>query len=146
MKKIILLLSSLLLLTGCGLLEEANNSLTYVEEMTDYLNEAEQFANDFPTLVEEASADQSAIPKLQDRLNEMKTEIEEINNLTPPSLAEDLHAKVEDYNKKALQGIEQAQTQIDKGEVQLGELQNLEIVQTFNQLQEIKGNLENLGQ
>ncbi|MGR3764374.1 DUF6376 family protein [Rossellomorea sp. NS-SX7] len=146
MKKIILLLSSILLLTGCGLLEEANNSLTYVEEMTDYLNEAEQFANDFPTLVEEASADQSAIPKLQDRLNEMKTEIEEINNLTPPSLAEDLHTKVEEYNNKALQGIEQAQTQIDKGEVQLSELQDLEIVQTFNQLQEIKGNLENLGQ
>lgn len=146
MKKMILLLLSVFLLTGCGLLEEANNSVTYVEEMTDYLSEAEQFANDFPALVEEASADQTAIPRLQERLNEMKTEIEEINDLTPPSLAEDIHTKVEGYNSKALQGIEEAQAQIDKGEVQLNELLNLEIVQTFNQLQEIKGNLENLGQ
>ncbi|WP_175989327.1 DUF6376 family protein [Bacillus sp. Marseille-Q1617] len=146
MKKFILLLLSVFLLTGCGLLQEANNSLTYVEEMTDYLNEAEQFAHDFPALVEEASADQAAIPRLQERLNEMKTEIEEINDLTPPSLAEDIHTKVEGYNNKALKGIEEAQAQIDKGEVQLSELQNLEIVQTFNQLQEIKGNLENLGQ
>jgi Family of unknown function (DUF6376) len=146
MKKTFSLLFSLFLLTGCGLLEEANNSLTYVEEMTDYLNEAEQFANDFPTLVEDAAADQSAIPRLEDRLNDMEAEIEEINNLTPPSLAEDLHTKVEEYNNKALKGIQQAQAQINKGEIQLGELQNLEIVQTFNQLQEIKGNLENLGQ
>jgi TolA-binding protein len=146
MKKFILVLLSLSLLTGCGLLEEANNSLTYVEEMTDYLNEAEQFANDFPALVENASADSSALPELEGRLNDMKAEIEEINNLTPPSMAEDIHAKVTDYNNKALQGIEQAQTQIDKGEVSLSELQSLEVVKTFNQLQEIKGNLENLGQ
>ncbi|OIU71936.1 DUF6376 family protein [Rossellomorea aquimaris] len=146
MKKFILVLLSLSLLTGCGLLEEANNSLTYVEEMTDYLNEAEQFANDFPALVENASANSSALPELEGRLNDMKSEIEEINNLTPPSMAEDIHAKVTDYNNKALQGIEQAQTQIDKGEVSLSELQSLEVVKTFNQLQEIKGNLENLGQ
>ncbi|MEG9298542.1 DUF6376 family protein [Mangrovibacillus sp. Mu-81] len=146
MKKFIILLFSLFLLSGCGILEEANNSLTYVEEMTDYLNEAEKFANDFPALVENAAADTSAIPQLEDRLNEMKTEIEEINDLTPPSLAEDLHTKVEKYNDKALNSIEQAQIQIDKGDIQLTELQNLEIVQTFNQLQQIKGNLENLGQ
>jgi Family of unknown function (DUF6376) len=146
MKKFMFVLLSLSLLTGCGLLEEANNSLTYVEEMTDYLNEAEQFANDFPSLVENASADSSAIPELEGRLDDMKSEIEDINNLNPPSIAEDLHAKVTDYNNKALQGIEQAQAQIDKGEVSLNELQNLEIVNTFNQLQEIKGNLENLGQ
>jgi Family of unknown function (DUF6376) len=146
MKKFILLILSLSLLTGCGLLEEANNSLTYVEEMTDYLNEAEQFANDFPALVENASADSSAIPELEGRLNDMKSEIEEINDLTPPSLAEDLHATVMDNNTKALQGIEQAQAQIDKGEVSLNELQKLEIIKTLNQLQGIKGNLESLGQ
>jgi hypothetical protein len=146
MKKFIILILSLFLLSGCGILEEANNSLTYVEEMTEYLNKAEQFANDFPALVENAAADSSAIPQLEDRLNAMKSEIEKINELTPPSLAEDLHTKVEEYNNKALNGIEQAQAQVDKGEIQLNELQNLEIVQTFNQLQEIKGNLENLGQ
>ncbi|XXM72644.1 DUF6376 family protein [Lysinibacillus sphaericus] len=146
MKKFIIVLLCLSLLTGCGLLEEANNSLTYAEEMTDYLNEAEQFAKEFPALVENASADSSALPELEGRLNDMKSEIEEINGLTPPSIAEDLHAKVTDYNDKALQGIEQAQAQIEKGEVSLSEFQNLEVVKTFNQLQEIKGNLENLGQ
>jgi Family of unknown function (DUF6376) len=146
MKKFILLILSLSLLTGCGLLEEANNSLTYAEEMTDYLNEAEQFANDFPALVENASADNSALPELERRLNDMKSEIEDINNLTSPSIAEDLHERVIDYNNKALQGIDEAQSQIDRGEVSLSELQNLEIVKTFDQLQDIKGNLENLGQ
>ncbi|MGF3102968.1 DUF6376 family protein [Rossellomorea sp. DUT-2] len=145
MKKLIILLS-FFMLTGCGILEEANNSLTYVEEMTDYLNEAEQFANDFPGLVENAAADSSNIPALETRLKDMKTEIQEINDLTPPQLAESIHKKVEGYNEQALEGIDRALVEIDKGEVQISELQNLEIVNTFNQLQEIKGNLENLGQ
>ncbi|RBP07959.1 DUF6376 family protein [Rossellomorea aquimaris] len=145
MKKLIILFS-FFMLTGCGILEEANNSLTYVEEMTDYLNEAEQFANDFPGLVENAAADSSNIPALETRLKDMKTEIQEINDLTPPQLAESIHKKVEGYNDQALEGIDRALVEIDKGEVQISELQNLEIVNTFNQLQEIKGNLENLGQ
>jgi len=144
-KKLIILFS-FFMLTGCGILEEANNSLTYVEEMTDYLNEAEQFANDFPGLVENAAADSSNIPALETRLKDMKTEIQEINDLTPPQLAESIHNKVEGYNEQALEGIDRALVEIDKGEVQISELQNLEIVNTFNQLQEIKGNLENLGQ
>jgi soluble cytochrome b562 len=144
-KKLIILFS-FFMLTGCGILEEANNSLTYVEEMTDYLNEAEQFANDFPGLVENAAADSSNIPALETRLKDMKTEIQEINDLTPPQLAESIHKKVEGYNEQALEGIDRALVEIDKGEVQISELQNLEIVNTFNQLQEIKGNLENLGQ
>lgn len=145
MKKSIILFS-FFMLAGCGILEEANNSLTYVEEMTDYLNEAEQFANDFPGLVEKAAADPSTIPALETRLKDIKTEIQEINDLTPPQLAENIHKKVEGYNEQALEGIDQALVEINNGEVQISELQNLEIVNTFNQLQEIKGNLENLGQ
>ncbi|MDT9024223.1 MULTISPECIES: DUF6376 family protein [Rossellomorea] len=145
MKKFIILIS-FFMLAGCGILEEANNSLTYVEEMTDYLNEAEQFANDFPGLVENAAADPSTVPALETRLKDMKTEIQEINDLTPPQLAENIHKKVEGYNEQALEGIDRALVEIDKGEVHISELQNLEIVNTFNQLQEIKGNLENLGQ
>jgi soluble cytochrome b562 len=144
-KKFIILIS-FFMLAGCGILEEANNSLTYVEEMTDYLNEAEQFANDFPGLVENAAADPSTVPALETRLKDMKTEIQEINDLTPPQLAENIHKKVEGYNEQALEGIDRALVEIDKGEVHISELQNLEIVNTFNQLQEIKGNLENLGQ
>jgi soluble cytochrome b562 len=144
-KKFIILIS-FFMLAGCGILEEANNSLTYVEEMTDYLNEADQFANDFPGLVENAAADPSTVPALETRLKDMKTEIQEINDLTPPQLAENIHKKVEGYNEQALEGIDRALVEIDKGEVHISELQNLEIVNTFNQLQEIKGNLENLGQ
>ncbi|PFA67030.1 hypothetical protein CN378_11635 [Bacillus sp. AFS015802] len=147
MKKLLMLIAcSFFTLTGCGILEEANNSLTYVDEMTDYLNEAEQFVNDLPGLMENAAADSSAIPKLETRLVDMKNEIKEINELTPPKLAEDIHKNVEGYNQEALEGIDRALVEIDKGEVQMSELKNLEIVNTFNQLQEIKGNLENLGQ
>ncbi|MCC5802487.1 DUF6376 family protein [Rossellomorea vietnamensis] len=147
MKKLLILISfSFITLTGCGILEEANNSLTYVDEMTDYLNEAEQFANDLPALMENAAADSSSIPELETRLIDMKNEIKEINDLNPPKLADDIHQKVEGYNKQALEGIDRALVEIDKGEVQISELKNLEIVNTFNQLQDIKGNLENLGQ
>ncbi|MGG3916322.1 DUF6376 family protein [Rossellomorea vietnamensis] len=147
MKKLLILISfSFFTLTGCGILEEANNSLTYVDEMTDYLNEAEQFANDLPGLMENAAADSSAIPELETRLVDMKNEIKEINDVNPPKLADDIHQKVEGYNQQALEGIDQALVEIDKGEVQISELKNLEIVNTFNQLQDIKGNLENLGQ
>ena len=123
----------LISLTGCGFLEEANYSLTS-DKMTDYLSEAEPFSNDFPTLVENASQDPSAIPPLKKRLKEMIVEVQEINSLTPPKLAEDLHQKVEGYNDKALAGIERVLVELEKREVQISELQNLEVVKTFNQL------------
>ncbi|WP_201715749.1 DUF6376 family protein [Rossellomorea arthrocnemi] len=147
MKKLLILIAfSFITLTGCGILEEANNSLTYVDEMTDYLNEAEQFANDLPGLMEKAAADSSSIPELETRLVDMKNEIKEVNELTPPKMAGDIHQKVEGYNQQALDGINQALVEIDKGEVKISELQNLEIVNTFKQLQDIRENLENLGQ
>ena len=147
MKKILMLIAfSFMSLTGCGILEEANNSLTYVDEMTDYLNEADQFANDLPALIEKAATDSSNIPELKTRLLDMKDEINEVNELNPPKLAEDIHQKVEGYNQQAMEGINRALAEINKGEIQLSELQNLEIVNTFEQLQDIKGNLENLGQ
>ncbi|UII58334.1 DUF6376 family protein (plasmid) [Cytobacillus spongiae] len=144
--KNIIIAFSFLMLTGCGILEEANNSLTYVEEMTEYLNEAEQFTNDFQGLVEDAAADPSAIDTLESRLKEMKTEIQEINDLTPPQLADNLHQQVLEYNGRALEGIDRALVEIDKGEGQISELKDLEIVNTFNQLQDLKSNLESLKQ
>ncbi|WP_226674638.1 DUF6376 family protein [Rossellomorea aquimaris] len=147
MKKILILIAfSFMSLTGCGILEEANNSLTYVDEMTDYLNEADQFANDLPALIEKAATDSSNIPELKTRLMDMKDEINEVNELNPPKLAEDIHQKVEGYNQQAMEGINRALDEINKGEIQVSELQNLEIVNTFEQFQDIKGNLENLGQ
>ncbi|MBW3114562.1 MULTISPECIES: DUF6376 family protein [Bacillaceae] len=147
MKKLLILIAfSFMSLTGCGILEEANNSLTYVDEMTDYLNEADQFANDLPALIEKAATDSSNIPELKTRLLDMKDEINEVNELNPPKLAKDIHQKVEVYNQQGMEGINRALAEINKGEIQLSELQNLEIVNTFEQLQDIKGNLENLGQ
>jgi Family of unknown function (DUF6376) len=144
MKKLIILLA-IVFLSGCGLLDKANSTLQYVNEMTDYINEADQFANDIPQLVDEAAQNPENVQALEDRLLSMKTEIEEVNELEPPGVAEDLHNKVLGYNDQALEGINLALDQIENGTIDPSFLKNSELLTTIDEIREIKSNLENLG-
>ena len=56
MKKIITLIAiiSTVLLSGCSIIGEVNNSLNYVNQVTDYMSTAKNFTNDIPQLAQES--------------------------------------------------------------------------------------------
>ncbi|VWA42730.1 DUF6376 family protein [Bacillus altitudinis] len=88
------------LLSGCsGLLDQVNDTTTYVTEANEYVLDIQQFTEDFPHLAEEAVQDAAKRADLTQQLESLKADIQEFNELTAPSIAEDLHAQIIEKNK-----------------------------------------------
>ncbi|NWO12044.1 DUF6376 family protein [Virgibacillus sp.] len=107
MKKVMLgLLSlSLLLLSGCALLEETTNSLNYAEEATAYVNDLNNFLEKASTL----EADE-----LRTELKNLQTTITDFIDIDPPAIAEDIHQELKSRSEQLL---DTTNNLMDQGEI-----------------------------
>jgi len=88
------------LLSGCsGLLDQVNDTTTYVTEANEYVMDIQQFTEDFPQLAEEAVQDAAKRADLTQQLESLKADIQEFNELSARSIAKDLHAQIMEKNK-----------------------------------------------
>ncbi|MBP3972392.1 hypothetical protein KAF80_25955 [Bacillus sp. WL1] len=133
-------------LMGCSLVEEGKNSLDYAQKATDYVNEISAFANDAPALAEKAVNDSEARKELEKKLSEIKQDIPAFNELTPPDVAKDLHQQIVGYNEKLNTLIDTAMTKIEEGKVDVEQFKNSELMQTVDQVRDLKDKIQNLGQ
>jgi hypothetical protein len=133
-------------LMGCSLVEQGKNSIDYAQKATDYVNEISAFASDAPALAEKAVNDSEARKELETKLNEIKQDIPAFNELTPPDVAKDLHQQIIGYNEKLNTLIDTAMTKIEEGKVDVEQFKNSELMQTIDQVRELKDKVQNLGQ
>ncbi|CAM3830353.1 hypothetical protein COE20_01565 [Bacillus cereus] len=133
-------------LMGCSLVEQGKNSIDYAQKATDYVNEISAFASDAPALAEKAVNDSEARKELETKLNEIKQDIPAFNELTPPDVAKDLHQQIVGYNEKLNTLIDTAMTKIEEGKVDVEQFKNSELMQTIDQVRELKDKVQNLGQ
>ncbi|RFU62976.1 DUF6376 family protein [Peribacillus glennii] len=147
MKRILTMfgLLSMLLLGGCAILEEANNSLDYADKATTYLDKASKFAEDVPQMAEDAVTNQEARKNLETELIAMKEEIKTFNETKAPSIAEDIHNQITEYNEKLNSGIDSYLKNIENGKWDPALLQDSEIMKTVNELTSLIDKIENLG-
>lgn len=135
---------SAVLLSGCSLLEDVNSTLQYVNEATEYAAEADSFINEVPELAEQAVIDPAVISNLEERLVLMKEDINEFNELEAPGVATDLHRQVEEYNAQALEGIDTILGALDQGVIDPAFLEETEVFRTFQEIQSIINQVEQL--
>ncbi|MGX5617935.1 DUF6376 family protein [Bacillus cereus] len=133
-------------LMGCSIVEEGKNSIDYAQKATDYVNEINAFANDAPALAEKAINDSGARKELETKLSEIKQDIPAFNELTPPDVAKDLHQQIVGYNEKLNTLIDTAMTKIEEGKVDVEQFKNSELMQTVDQVRDLKDKVQNLGQ
>ncbi|WLD92767.1 DUF6376 family protein [Alkalihalobacillus sp. AL-G] len=138
-------LVSVAVLSGCSLLQGVNDSLEYVNEATDYVNKATTFAEEVPALAEQAVSDQDARVQLEERLTQMKADIQNFNELNPPGVAEDVHQTIVGYNTTLEQGIDSYLKSIENGEVNPQLLEEYGILQTVNELSKTLDLLQQIG-
>lgn len=122
-----------ILLSGCSLLEKADNSMNYTEQATSFVNEMAQFASSIPDLVKEAANDSHAKEQLIKQLDSMKALITDFNGLEAPAFAQNIHKTLTGYNETLSKQIDEYNEQIQNG---VTELKNNEMVQTLNKIQE----------
>lgn len=143
MKKIIIMLAiiSSVLLSGCTLLKEVNQSLEYVNKATEHLNTWQDFGQDAPQLMQDAATSVAAKEELVVELTTLIKEIEEFNQTEPPAIAVDLHQQIVEKNEALQEVINNAMV---NGELALGELQNSELFRLINEVTTLMNLVENL--
>jgi PBP1b-binding outer membrane lipoprotein LpoB len=118
MKKTLLAaLLSITVLSGCSAVNEVTNGLNYVPEATEYINDVQQFSKEISALAETAVNDPKAKAELEQLLEEMKTDISEFGELTPPSVFEDVHNQVIEHNNALQEGIDKYLTIVKDGKL-----------------------------
>lgn len=138
---------SAVILSGCSLLEEANNTLTYATDITDFLNETQQFASDVPALLENAASNPNIVEDVQQQLENMQQDINMMQEIEAPAVADGIHSKVLDYSAQLETDISDALVKLENGVVDPAALiENTELLQTIQKLQELRTNIEQLGQ
>lgn len=135
MKKLIisLIMITTLTLSGCSFLEEANNSLNYATETTEYINELSTFAEEAPNLEG---------PELKSRLESLKGTIKDFMEIEPPSLAEDIHKELENKSQVLLDATNKI---LKDGEVKIEQLKQSEVYKTIDKITKLKNQIEDLG-
>lgn len=144
MKKLIsiLFVSVFFILSGCSFLEEANNSINYATEATEYINELSTFAEDSSSLVNEAVNNPEAKAELESKLTSLQDTIKEFNKIEAPSIAEDIHKNVEEKNQQLLDITDHV---LQNGEVAVEKLKESEIYQTIDNITSLTNQIEKLG-
>ncbi|MCU5395552.1 DUF6376 family protein [Bacillus toyonensis] len=145
-KSILLVLIVSIGLIGCSIVEEGKNSLDYAQKATDYVNEISAFANEAPALAEKAVNDKEARKELEAKLNEIKQDIPAFNELTPPDVAKDLHQQIVGYNEKLNTLIDMSMKKVEEGKIDVEQFKNSELMQTMDQVRDLKDKIQNLGQ
>lgn len=147
MKKISILFGLLgaILLSGCSILGEVNNSIDYADQATSYLDKASKFAEDVPQMAQDAVTNQEVRGNLEKELIAMKEEIKTFNETKAPSIAEDIHNQIVEYNEKLNSGIDSYLQNIENGKWDPAILEDSEIMKTLNELTSLMNKIENLG-
>ncbi|RJE90317.1 hypothetical protein D3P07_08935 [Paenibacillus sp. 1011MAR3C5] len=144
MKKwsILLLMALTMMVTsGCGLLESVNQGVNFATETTEYMNNLDSFRQEMNGLAEQALTNLDARTDLKNKLLALKDQIMSYKNLEVPDYAKDIHATIIGYNDKLQQGLDQALTNIEQGRAAF---ESTGLPDTMNKINELLGQLNAL--
>ncbi|MFC4320750.1 DUF6376 family protein [Litchfieldia salsa] len=142
----VLLITALMLLSGCSLMEDVNNTLTYGKEATEYVSKAGTFAEEVPALAKQAVNDQQAAEDLEVKLLDMKQEMEAFNALEAPEVALEIHEQIVNQNAKVEEGIDLYLNNMENGKLDPTVLENTEIYQSIQKITNTIDQIKQLGQ
>lgn len=104
------------LLTACGeVLNEAKNAVTYTTEAVDFVDDMYKAADTIPVLAKEAGTNETSQQQLIDVILEVKSDMEEFNELTPPAAIQDVHSNIVENNSAILVTIQEYLPIIESG-------------------------------
>lgn len=144
--RIIILMLVASLLSGCSLIDNANQSLNYVTEASTYVNEVTTFAEQLPTMAQDALSNSTGLDQITSSFEQMKQDITQFNQLDAPAFAQSVHDKLTQYNETFLQEINMYISQLSSGTINLETIGQSEMVQTMKEISEVLNQLQQLGQ
>jgi PBP1b-binding outer membrane lipoprotein LpoB len=145
-KTLMAALLSITVLTGCSAVNEVTNGLNYVPEATEYINDVQQFSKEISAIAEKAVNDPKAREELEQLLGDMKSDISEFSDLTPPSVFEDVHNQVIEHNNQLQEGIDKYLSVIKDGELNANLLEQSGLLDDIAVYNDLLSQIKKLGE
>ncbi|MBW7452839.1 DUF6376 family protein [Paenibacillus sepulcri] len=143
--KLALFLAAIAILTGCSVVEQIDQSVNYTSEATTYVDQAAEFARKLPDMAQQTANDPEVKEKLVAELEAMKQRVTDFNALEAPAIAEDLHAKLQNYNAALQQEIDQILNSLLNDNPAVQAVKDSQIVQTLTEITRLMEQINNLG-
>ncbi|WP_458126697.1 DUF6376 family protein [Paenibacillus sp. Z3-2] len=93
-----LIASSILLISACSVVEQANQSLNYVSGATDYIEQVSNAGADLQELASSAVNNPEITNQIQEKIDLIQAEASEFSQLTAPAIGENIHENLVSYN------------------------------------------------
>ncbi|KUL06633.1 MULTISPECIES: DUF6376 family protein [Bacillus] len=146
MKRVLIVLAGIGLLGagGCGMLDQVNDGLNYTNEAAGYIQKVKTFAEEAPSLAEQAVNDTGAKEKLETQLESIQQAAADFNELTPPDAAAEVHNTIEKHNETLQKSAEDVLKSVEEGKLTVEKLEQSELVQSAQQISDVMGQIEKL--
>jgi hypothetical protein len=147
MKKIaigMMLMFASVILGACGIAQDVKNATTYLPEVTKYVANVTLFANEAPIMAQQAILDETKRVEFEEKLKEIKSEMEKVNGLTPPSQLEELHQQLVTVNTTAEKGIDQYLNAIQNGKLNEEFINQTPLVKNVKEITSIFDEMKNV--
>jgi hypothetical protein len=136
--------SMLFFLGGCSFLNDAQDTISYMNEATDYLAAASDFASDAPALAQQAISDVQAAEDLQTMLQQMQETVEAFSEIQAPEIAAELHQQIIEQNSVIVAEIETYMNNFKDGLLDPAILENTELFQSVQDITSIIDQIQQL--
>ncbi|GIO25565.1 DUF6376 family protein [Ornithinibacillus bavariensis] len=133
----LLLLSTIILLTGCGIIEETRKTIHYATETTDFINELSAFSVEVQSIMNNGEVN---VTSIEEKLLDIENTIAEFNSIEAPAIAEGIHNEILIQNEKLLDTI----NKIQSGELMIEDLNKTDFTQSIDNITKFMDQIQNL--
>ncbi|PKR77226.1 hypothetical protein CEY16_10830 [Halalkalibacillus sediminis] len=142
--RLMTIILSFALLSGCGLLDQVNDTVDYGKEVKGYTDKMSGYADELSPYLDKKSVNEEDLQHLKGLMDEAETDIRAFNELEPPSVAEGIHGEIEHHNDQILEAIDEANRQMDSGQFDPSAFEEMELVKSIKKVQQYRDEIENV--
>lgn len=142
----VMMASSLLLLSACSIVEQANQSLNYVSGATDYIEQVSSAGNELQQLAADAVNNPDLTGQIQEKIDQIQAEARTFSEMSAPAIGENIHENLVGYNNQLTEVVNQFETTIAEQGITAENWEQTGIPELINNINSLKDPLSGLQQ
>ena len=137
--------TSIFVISACSVVEQANESLNYVSEATDYIEQISSAGAELQQLATDAANNPQITEQIQTKIDQIQAEASEFSQLTAPAIGESIHENLVSYNNQLTEVVGQFETTIAEQGFTAENWEKTGIPDLINNINNLKDPLSGLG-
>ncbi len=136
--------SSMLMLSACSIVEQANQSLSYVSGATDYINQVSSAGTELQQLAADAINNPDVTGQIQEKIDLIQAEAAEFSEMSAPAIGENIHENLVSYNNQLTEVMNEFETSIAEQGITAENWEKTGIPELINNINSLKEPLSGL--